>query len=133
MGFYPSAIAGYEAALQLLEGTGVRVKDPRVMSVISDDPLTMCASFPPAYSVDAVPLPEGINMCRQGRYGFGTEYRMVDYPVAHDHPDFTAELKRVLMPVVEEFLAKAAADETAQRAADPTGVHESYEAIREVK
>lgn len=133
MTIYPSALAGYQAALVLLDGTGVRVKDPRVMTVTSDDPMTMFASFPPAYSVDAVPLPEGINLVRTSRFGFATEYRMVDYPVPHDHADFTSELKSVLMPVVEEFLAKAAADEKAERAADPTGVHESYQAIREVK
>lgn len=133
MSVYPSALAGYEAALTLLDGTGVRVKDPRVMTVTPSDPLGMFASFPPAYSVDAIPLPEGINLARHGRFGFGAEYRMVAYPVAHDHPEFISELKSVLMPVVGEFLAKAAADEKAERTASPNGPHESYDAIREIK
>lgn len=131
---YPEVVAGYNAARELLADTGVRIKDPSVFTPISSDPLNMFASFPPAYSVDAVPLPEGINMVRNGRFGFvDNEYRIVKYPVSHDDPEFTAKLKDVLMPVVEEFLAHAAADEKKQRAENPDGIHESYEAIREVK
>lgn len=134
MGLYPEVVAGYDAVRELLAGTGVRIKDPSVFTPISSDPLTMFASFPPAYSVDAVPLPEGINMVYNGRFGFsGNLYEMVAYPVAHDDPEFTAKLKDVLMPVVEKFLAHAAADEKKQRAENPGGIHESFEAITEIK
>lgn len=131
---YPSAVAGYEACLELLEGTGVRIKDPTVMSAIPfDDPLGVAASFPPAYSVDAVVLPEGINLVRTGKYGFAKTFRVVEYPVSHEDPDFRSELKSVLMPVVEEFLAAAKADEQKEHAADPIGPHESCEAIKEIR
>lgn len=133
MALYPEVAAGYAAARELLVDTGVSIKDPNVMPVFSDDPLNMFASFPPAYSVVAVPLPEGINLVRNGRFGFADEFEIVEYPVAHDDPEFTAKLKTVLMPVVEKFLAHAAADEKKQRAENPGGIHESYEAIKEVK
>lgn len=134
MALYPEIVAGYEAAKELLEGTGVRIKDPTVPPVFSNDPLTMFASFPPAYSVEAVALPEGINMVYNGRFGFsGNRYEMVDYPTAHDAPDFKEKLKAVLMPKVEEFLAYAAKDKAQQHADHPGEIHESYEAIREVK
>lgn len=130
---YPSAVAGYEACLELLEGTGVRIKDPRVMTVIPTDPLGLFASSPLAYSVDAYPLPGGVNMAWFGKFGMRGTWRMVDYPVPHDDPNFRQELKAVLTPVVEEFLAAAAADEKLERAADPSGVHESYQAIKEIR
>jgi hypothetical protein len=133
MALYPEVVAGHRAAKELLVDTGVSIKDPSVVPVFSNDPLNMFASFPPAYSVLAVPLPEGINMVRHGKFGFAEEFRIVEYPVAHDDPEFTAKLKDVLMPVVEEFLAHAAADEKKQRAENPDGIHESYEAIHEVK
>lgn len=134
MGLYPEVVAGYNAARELLADTGVRIKEPGVFTPISSDPMNLFASFPPAYSVDAVPLPEGINMVYNGRFGFVDNlYEMVAYPVAHDDPEFTAKLKAVLMPVVEKFLAHAAADEKQQRAENPGGIHESYEAIKEVK
>lgn len=131
---YPEVVAGYNAVRELLADTGVRIKDPSVFTPISSDPLTMFASFPPAYSVDAMPLPEGINLIYNGRFGFvDNRYEMVKYPVPHDNPEFTARLKDVLMPVVEEFLAHAAADEKKQRAENPGDIHESYEAIEEIK
>jgi len=134
MALIPGIVAGLNAARELLVDTGVRIKDPSVFTPISSDPLTMFASFPPAYSVDAVPLPEGINMVYNGRFGFVDNlYEMVTYPVAHDDPEFTARLKTVLMPVVEKFLAHAAADEKKQRGENPGGIHESYEAIEEIK
>lgn len=134
MALYPEVVAGHAAARELLVDTGVSIKDPNVMPVFSDDPLNMFAGFPPAYSVLAVPLPEGINMVYNGRFGFvDNMYEMVEYPVAHDDPEFTAKLKTALMPVVEKFLAHAAADEKKQRAENPSGIHESYEAIKEVK
>jgi hypothetical protein len=134
MGLFPEIIAGYEAAKELLEGTGVRLKDPGVMPVFSHDPLTMFASFPPAYSVEAVVLPGGINMVYNGRFGFAdSRYEMLDYPTAHDAPDFKEKLKAVLMPKVEEFLAHAAKDKAQKHAENPGGIHESYEAIREIK
>lgn len=135
MTIYPAVLAGYQALLTYRQGMPgrLRLRDPRVPPVHPTDPLSVMASFPPAYSVEVVPLPEGVNVCRHGKYGFGQEYRMVDYPVPHDDPDFAALLIEALGPVVEEFLAKAEADERAERAANPTGPHESYEAIREVR
>lgn len=133
MALIPEVAAGYNAARELLTDTGVRIKDPSVLTVIPSDPLGLFASFPPAYSVDAVPLPEGINMIRNGKFGFIETTQLVKYPAAHDDPEFTAKLKDVLMPVIEKFLAHAAADEKKERAESPDGIHESYEAIKEIK
>lgn len=134
MALIPAVAAGYTAARELLAGTGISIKNPGVMTVIPSDPINLFASFPPAYSVLAVPLPEGINLVYNGRFGFADDmYELVEYPVAHDDPEFTAKLKDVLMPVVEKFLAHAAADEKKQRADNPGGIHESFEAIKEVR
>jgi hypothetical protein len=135
MSIYPSVLAGYQALLDYRKGmpARLRLRDPRVPPVRPRDPLGVMASFPPAYSVEVVPLPEGINVCRFGKFGFGEQFQMVDHPVPHDDPSFAARLIEAIGPVVEEFLAAAEAHEKAERAANPTGPHESYEAIREVR
>lgn len=133
MDLYPEVVAGYDAARELLADTTVTVRDPNVLPGIPSDPIELLGSFPPAYSVLAMPLPEGINMVRHGKFGFIATTRLVEYPVPHDDAEFTAKLKEVLMLVVEEFLAEAAADEKRQRAESPEGIHESREAIREIK
>jgi hypothetical protein len=137
MALYPEIVAGYAAARELLAGTDVAVKDPATFgTAMPTDMVELLASFPPAYSVEAVPLYEGINVIRNGRYGFtgtftGTS-EIVRYPVAHDAPDFTVRLGEALMPVIERNLADAAAEREREHAANPGGVHESSEAIREI-
>ncbi len=133
MALIPEVAAGHAAACELLVDTGVAIKDPNVLTVTPSDPIGMFASFQPAYSVVAVPLPEGINLVYNGRFGFAEDNEIVWYPAAHDDPEFTAKLKPVLMPAVEKFLAHAAADKQKQHAENPDGIHESYEAIRELK
>jgi hypothetical protein len=133
MALYPEIVAGYAAARELLASTDVAVKNPATFgTAMPTDMVELFASFPPAYSVEAVPLPEGINVVRNGRYGFTGTNEIVRYPVAHDAPDFTARLGEALMPVIERNLADAAAEREREHAADPGGVHESSEAIREI-
>jgi hypothetical protein len=70
MSIYPEILAGYEAVRDLATTDRVTVKDPRNIGRVPSDPLEMMASFPTAYTVELVPLRDGINVCPWGRYGF---------------------------------------------------------------
>lgn len=134
MALFPEIVAGYEAAKAILADTDVILKDPHVRTVVPTDPIGLMASFPPAYSVEAVPLPEGINVLWDGRYGLGGEHQLVPYPAPIDDPQFTEKLAEVLLPVVEDFKARAQAEKLKDYAQDaPGSVYEARDAIREVK
>lgn len=135
MALYPEIVAGYEAAKTILADTGVRLEDPTVIRTgFPTDPIGIMASFPPAYSVDAHVLREGINVGWVKRFGLGNEFRLVEYPVPYTDPDFVEKLREPLLAAVADFKAKAQAEKLKDFAQDAPGdVYEARDAIREVK
>jgi hypothetical protein len=126
-------VAGYRAAAAMLSGLPVTVFNPGVLRTagLTDDPFSIIAVASDAYTVEAVVLPEGINLCRTGRFGFSAGYQMVDYPVPHDAGDFAERLAEVLLPAVHEQLALARAEEISDRAEHgPDAAYETRDAIR---
>lgn len=132
---FPEIAAGYEAAQEILAGTGVHLKDPTVINTnYPTDPIGIMASFPQAYSVEAYVLDTGINVGWVGRYGLGGGWHLVTYPVAHTDPTFVEQLREPLLAAVADFKAKAQAEKLKDYAQDaPGSVYEARDAIREVK
>jgi hypothetical protein len=112
MAIYPEIIAGYGASLKAVEGLDVTIHEPGVPN-LSDDPIEMLQGGPAAYSILLVVLPEGVNVCRHGQFGFLTKTTMVDYPVSHQDGAFEDRLRAVLRPVVKAELATAATEKAA--------------------
>lgn len=134
MSIFPEIIAGYEAAQRILGDRPVSMRDPRHgPSAIGYSVAELMAAQPAAYSVEAYVLQEGINLSRNGRFGFDEAWQMVPYPVPHTDPGFAEQLAAVLLPVVDGMLAAAAeqrATETAQLG--PGAVIEARDAVTEV-
>lgn len=132
MSIYPEILAGYGAALKAVEGMAVDVHEPGVYRGIPSDPIEMIASGPAAYSILLMPLQEGINVCRHGRYGFLEDTTMVNYPVVHTDATFDDRLREVLRPVVEAELAKANEEkQVAITEHGPKGI-EARDAVRRI-
>ncbi|MFI6302140.1 hypothetical protein ACIBCH_09730 [Amycolatopsis thailandensis] len=134
MSIDPAITAGYEATKKILadkplhqiEHVGQRLRR------LPTDPMGLLNSFPPAYTVQVMVLPEGANLIRNSKYGFLDETNLVTWPVPTDAPDFEAKLAEVLVPAVDEFLRKASEDKAAKTAKDPNSSHESRDQIRRI-
>lgn len=135
MAVYPEILAGYEAAKTILADTGVILTALGVRSTAyATDPMAIIAASPAAYSVEAIALREGINLCWNGRYGFDKGWCLVEYPVPHTDPAFVERLAELLLPVVADFQAKAQEEKLKDYAKDKPGdVYEAVDAITEVK
>jgi hypothetical protein len=135
MAIYPEILAGYEAAATILANAGVSLTAIGALSApIPTDLMGMMAAQPAAYSVEAIALREGINLCWNGKFGFDKGWQLVKYPVPHTDPVFAERLVEVLLPVVEEFKAKAQEEKLKDYAQDkPEDVYEAVDAITEVK
>lgn len=127
MSTYPEINAGYEAAKRILDGKDVTIRHLGQLPRASSDPIAMIAASPAAYSVEGVALREGINLCRNTRFGFDAEWLMVDYPTDVDHSEFEEKLREVLVPAVDGLLQRAAEDREA-RTSEP-GPHEAVDAV----
>jgi hypothetical protein len=133
MGLDPHMMAAYEVVMGMLGDRPVKVDDPRLWMPIPHDVLGMIATSPPAYSVQAVPLPYGINCIRHERFGFPAEYEMVDNPVPQDDPAYAARLAELVLPVLDRMLAAAAAQRAAETAALAPGEPvEAWDAIKRI-
>ena len=131
MSIFPEILAGYHAAKNVLSGMGVTVDHPGTRVTANyDDPIAIIGSFPPAYSVQGMALQEGINLSRTSRFGMGEEFVFVDYPCPTDAADFEDQLRRVLVPKVQELQAKAAQDREEQSATP--GPHEARDAVKRI-
>jgi hypothetical protein len=133
MSVYPQILAGYEAVRDLATDR-VTVKDPHNIGRIPSDPLEMMASFPAAYTVELVPLRDGINVCPWGRYGFPEgDMQLVPYGIDHIEPGFPAAIQGAVRPVIDEQLARLDKVRDADhKAAKPGEVFESRDAIRRI-
>jgi hypothetical protein len=132
MAIYPEILAGYQAAVAILAGSGAVVKDPRVPTVISSDPIAMVAAGPAAYSVLVVPLQDGVNVCRFGRFGIGMTIRFVEYPCSHEESDFPERFASVLTEVVDAELRAAAKERADAIAKHGPGGIEAWDQIRRI-
>ncbi|MEU0467255.1 hypothetical protein ABZ215_24910 [Amycolatopsis sp. NPDC006131] len=133
MSIFPEIIAGYDAARTALAGKPVKLDHPGSGSVHrpATDPIELIGSFPAAYSVEAFILREGVNVIRNGRWGFDEQMTFIDYPVPTTAPDFPARLAEVLVPVVDQELWLAA--EHKHRDSIEHGPNAGYEATDAVR
>ncbi len=132
MSIYPEILAGYHAAKNVLSGMDVTLDHPGTRVPIDyADPMALIGSFPAAYTVQGMALREGINLSRTSRFGMGGEFVMVDYPCPTDAADFEDQLRRVLVPAVQDLQAKAAEDRAARTASEP-GPHEAGDAVKRI-
>lgn len=133
MSIYPELIAGYKAASEALADHAVSIRNPGVPTTFPADPMEMLRASPRAYSVEGTVLREGINLCRNGRFGFDEEWLLVKFPVPYDAPDFAEQLAAVLVPAVEGLLNRAMEQSYNERSALAPGAPvEAWEAVRKV-
>ena len=133
MSSYPEILAGYAATVNILGDKDINVRHVgQGLQNLPKDPIALMASFPPAYSVEVMVLREGANLLLNKRFGFLDDTKLIEWPVATDSPDFEEKLREVLIPAVEVFERKAAAERERAMAEDPNGPHESRDAIRRI-
>jgi len=133
MSIFPEILAAFGVCSELANDR-VTVKDPTVPFSVPSDPIALMNSFPDAYSIELVPLREGVNVVSQGRFGVADPaYRMVEFPVPHTDPGFSEALRAALVPVINEEIERVNALSVKDHAESPDGPFESADAIREIR